>query len=1285
VDFNFLFINYFKQNLPTMKSFYYPAFILTGLLLCNIGYPQAQPDWENPEIFQRNQTLPHATLMPFATLEQALENNRKSSPYHYSLNGTWKFNLAETPEKAPEDFYRKEFDSRDWHDIRVPSNWQMEGFGHPLFRNIGQPFPENPPGVPHDYNPVGSYIRTFTLPRDWKGRQVLLHFEGVHSASYVWINGQEVGYNQGGMEPAEYDITEYLGRGKNTIAVRVLRYSDGSYMEDQDMWRLSGIFRDVYLMATPLVHVYDFYVTTDLDDAYRDALLGVQSRIINHGNDRLDGYSIRIQLYDERHRPVLKNALTENVSPDASQKTAENTLSVRVENPGKWSAEIPNLYTLVIELLDAGGEVKEILASRVGFREVEVRHQAIHINGVPVKFNGVNSHMMHPETGHMVDVETMKKDLTLMKQFNINCVRTCHYPPNVEYIELADELGIFIVDETGDEAHAYQYISHDPRWRAQYLDRMRKLVYRDRNHPSVVIWSAGNESGPGDNLCAIMEEGKKLDPSRPAWMYGGNGDRDPRTNPIKCEDIVGPRYLPPFILKNRFAMVPETEDPRPSFMDEYIAATGNSLGGLEEYWELIRRYPRLTGGAIWDWVSPGISLPVIITPDASSHRIQCALMHKARLVEGPFGRALTLSGHDDWVEVYRDPALDIAGDGLSISFWVYPEPWNGDAYFLTKGDYQFGLIQSDKQNLEFYVTTDQRHAVRAAVPADWVHHWHHVAGTYDGQKLRIYADGSLLGEVSCTGQIQNGPYPVNIGKSSEIIDSHQGYMCHALIDRVRIFDAAVSMERLQEDPAAMKQEAALWLDFEEANETGSYYSTGIPGRTYGLVWPDRKVQPELWQLKKTPQPVLVEALDVGSGALSILNRHHFKNLSELDAAWSVWADGKAIQEGRLDLDIPPGEKKNINIPFKMQDIQPETHYYLLVRFTLPDDTPWAAKGHEVAWEQFELPWYRPEQEGPKLPGPPIEVSQTDRSITVNGEDFSYAFDKETGSIASMIFRGVEMVRKGPGFNVWRAPLANDLDAWGTGRTDIGHSKPGMGRNHANGWRSIGLDKLVPRMEDFRVVGDSQDRVELVANLNFSANHFTTGFDVSYHYLIQGDGKINLRVSSTPQGTMTHWLPKVGLQMQLPGAFRKIQWQGRGPFETYPDRKTGARMGIYHVTVEDAYVPYIIPQDYGNRTDVRWLSLVNPEGIGLFVTGEELFNFSVQQYETDNLDRSYYTFQLQESDAVTLNLDHRVTGVGCTAISVLNKYRVMPEPYCWSFTLLPFSLEEADPIKLGKQR
>ncbi|HER07351.1 MAG TPA: glycoside hydrolase family 2, partial [Bacteroides sp.] len=793
------------------------SFLLVAAFPASLLFSQLHPDWENPGVFEKNQVPPHATLMPYDHMEQALAHTRKFSPNHHSLNGTWEFRWSENPGMAPAGFYLNGFDRSGWDSIRVPSNWQMEGFGYPIFRNIGQPFPNEPPDVPDDFNPVGSYYRTFEIPASWEGKRVFLHFEGVHSASYVWINGKEAGYNQGGMEPAEYDITPFLQEGENSIGVQVLRFSDGAYLEDQDTWRLSGIYRDVYLMAAPEVHISDFYVTTDLDDAYADALLRLEADVTNYGSGSRDVSAVRIQLFDCERNPVFESRKMLQVGRVEGRSTVSLMDSLQVSRPARWSAEYPNLYTLTMEVLDESGDVNEILSSRVGFREVEIRDQAIWINGVRIKFNGVNSHMLHPETGHAMDMETMRKDLILMKQFNINCVRTSHYPPNVEYLDLADELGIYIVDETGDEAHAYQYLSHRSEWREQYLDRMKKMVYRDRNHPSVVIWSAGNESGPGDNLCAVMEEGKRIDPSRPGWMYGGNDDRDPKTNPIRCEDIVGPRYLEPFALEQLFA---RSDDPRPSFMDEYIAATGNSLGGLDEYWELIYRYPRLTGGAIWDWISPAITQPVITTPDESPGQIQCVLMNRAHLVDGVSGKALRLSGHDDWLEAYMDPSLDISGNGITLSFWIRPEPYNGYGHYLTKGDHQFGIIQPDPGQLEFYLHTRERVSLLGKLPHGWEGRWHHVAGIYDGKKMELYVDGNRTGTRTCSGTITNGPERVAIGKSTAMGDSHMGPLSHATIDRVRIFGEPVLVEDLKRDAEGLKPKSRLWLDFESTRREG---------------------------------------------------------------------------------------------------------------------------------------------------------------------------------------------------------------------------------------------------------------------------------------------------------------------------------------------------------------------------------------------------------------------------------------------------------------------------------
>ncbi len=1241
------------------------SFLFIYLFIVNFTFAQSENDWENPEIFQRNQVLAHTNLMPFNTLKEALSIEKKSSPNFFSLNGVWKFHFSENLEKAPKDFYQNNFNHKQWDQIKVPSNWEMEGFGHAKFRNIGQPYSSAPPFVPKEYNPVGSYYRTFTLTKNWKEKQHFLHFEGVQSASYVWINGIKVGYNQGAMEPAEYDITPYLKNGENSIAVQVLHYSDGSYLEDQDTWRLAGIYRDVYIMSTPKTHIHDFYITTDLDEDYKDATLHIDAFISNFNKESLKKYSVRLSLFDDNTIEILSKTL--NISKQIMLSRAFDKIagSFQVKNPKKWSAEHPNLYTVTLELLDENNKTIEVFSHKTGFREVAIKNKAIYVNGMPVKFNAVNSHMMHPKTGHAMDVATMRKDLMLMKQFNINCVRTSHYPPNVEYLDLADELGMYIIDETGDEAHSNIHLSSQPEWKEQYLDRMRKMVYRDRNHASIVIWSAGNESGPGDNICALIAEGKQIDPSRPAWMYGGNSDEDPKTNPIKCEDIVGPRYVTPFMLEKRFALA---DDPRPSFMDEYLSVAGNALGGLDEYWNLIYKYPRLTGGAIWDWVSPGIEARWRTTPDASPNKISAALMNKALLREGQFGKALYLSGHDDWLEVYRDPALDISDDQLTLSFWVKPETYNGDCYFITKGNYQYGIWQPDDSKIQFYIYTGEKVFVEADLPDNWQGNWHQVWATYDGENLKLYIDGEQVASESCTGNIINGPYPVNIGKSAEIIDNHLGYLTHATIDNVSIFNKVISTEALKNSNEALKKSASLWLDFESVKDESNYYSIGLPGRTYGLVWPDRTVQPELWQLKKSPQPIEINIVNLDAGEVEVFNRFSFTNLNNLNATWSLSANGEKIESGSINIDLDPLKKERLIIPYKTKNLEEGKHYILALSFTLLKNTIWAKKGHEVAWEQFEFPFIEKKSETANIEG--ISIDDNLDNIVFKGENFAYTFNKDNGLLSSLIYKENEYLKQGPKFNIWRAPLANELDAWGTFFTSIGHQSDGMGHNMSNGWYSLGLNHLEHEVATIEIIKDKKNVGLKVVTLATSNNQ-ATGFLNEFHYSITKDGAITIKTKASPSGEFTHWIPKIGLQIKLPDSFQNIEWYGRGPYETYPDRKTGAKFGRHKTTVINDEVPYIIPQDYGNKTDVYWTAISDAHGNGLLIKGNQSFNTSVQKYGTDNLTRAHYRAQLKEVDYITLNIDHKVSGVGGTAISILNKYRVLPKEYEFTFYIKPF--------------
>ncbi|MCX6254686.1 MAG: glycoside hydrolase family 2, partial [Bacteroidia bacterium] len=414
---------------------------------------------ENTKVFELNQEEGHVPLVPYLTVDEALKNNRSGASNFLSLNGTWKFHFTNTPEGTPDNFFTENYNDKKWDTIHVPSNWEMQGFGDPLFRNVSTPFPPNPPYVPREYNPTGSYRKTFSIPGSWKDKEIFLRMEKTQSASFVWINGKEVGYNEGGQEPAEYNISKYLKPGKNTIAVNVYKYSDGYYLEDQDYWRLAGIFGDVWLIASPKTHIFDWYATTDLDKTYTDARLDLSVDVKNYSAIPDDDFTLRTTLFDPG-RKIVKTLVSDKFSVLAGNKQTVK-ISDNIKNPGKWSAEYPNLYTLTFELLNSAGKTIEVINGRIGFKETEIRNQVFYLNGVPVKLNGINSHMQHPTLGHTMDEETIRKDMNLFKQFNINCVRTSHYPPVTRYLELADEYGIYIVDETGDESHATSYVSAD--------------------------------------------------------------------------------------------------------------------------------------------------------------------------------------------------------------------------------------------------------------------------------------------------------------------------------------------------------------------------------------------------------------------------------------------------------------------------------------------------------------------------------------------------------------------------------------------------------------------------------------------------------------------------------------------------------------------------------------------------------------------------------------------------------------------------------------------------------
>ena len=557
-------------------------------------------DWENPAVNNINKEKPRADFITYETKEAALAGNRDASEFYQSLNGKWSFHFSPKPADRPYYFYEEDYDVRDWDIIDVPSNWELRGYGIAIYRNSGYPFANpNPPLIPADNNPVGSYRRDFQVPATWEDRDIYIHFGAVTSAFYIWVNGEMVGYSEDSKTPAEFNITKYLKKGNNTLAVEVYRWSDGSYLEDQDFFRLSGITRDVYLYSRNLLHVRDFFVKSGLTDDYTDGLFGLDVELSN-GTKKASACEISVALMDG---PAMlwQDTQTIEVQEESAAIQFDKTLpSVR-----KWSAEQPNLYTLLISLTDSKGKPVEFVSLPVGFRRMEIRNKQFLVNGVAVYLKGVNIHEHDPETGHVIDEAMMKLDILTMKSHNINAVRTSHYPQPERWYELCDQYGLYLIGEANIESHGIGYnkdetLADRPEWALQHLERTVNMVERDKNHPSIIIWSLGNEAGDGHNMLADYKWIKQRDPSRPVQYE--RAEKSTNTTE-RHTDIWCPMYARiDYMVK--YAQNPDND--RPLIQCEYAHAMGNSVGNLQDYWNAIESYPILQGGFIWDWVDQGL-------------------------------------------------------------------------------------------------------------------------------------------------------------------------------------------------------------------------------------------------------------------------------------------------------------------------------------------------------------------------------------------------------------------------------------------------------------------------------------------------------------------------------------------------------------------------------------------------------------------------------------------------------------------------------------------------------
>lgn len=583
------------------------ASVALGLLsICAANTHAGEPEraeWERPEIFQIGKEPARATFTSFHSVEAALSQDPAQARYRLSLDGTWKFHYSKTPEERPADFWREDYDVSTWGTIRVPATIQMEGYGRPYFNNSNYPFEPNPPFIDHSLNEVGSYRRDFDLPADWQGRRVFLHIGAAGAAYYVWVNGRKVGYSEDQKLPSEFDLTPHVRPGRNTIAIEVYRFADGSYLEDQDFWRVNGIERSVYLFATPETHIRDFEVHAGLDKAYRDGVFALDIELA--GKKRATRVKATVLDGD---KPVL----TQSRAIPARSVGQKVTLGGTIPSVRPWSAETPNLYTLLIELIDDKGEVLEATSRRIGFRTVEIVKNGefgneIRVNGRRVMIRGVNRHEHDPYNLRVITEESMRRDMELMKLANINAVRASHYPNDPRWYELADEYGFYIMDEANVEAHEFmgglespddRMIGKQPEFAAAILDRVQRMVERDKNHPSIIFWSLGNEAGVGPSFEAAGKWVKSRDPGR-VLSFLGWGTTSMQHGINDYVDIYAPMYDD---IENMIDYATDPHFTQPMIQTEYAHAMGNSVGNLADYWKVIYAHPKLQGGFIWDWV-----------------------------------------------------------------------------------------------------------------------------------------------------------------------------------------------------------------------------------------------------------------------------------------------------------------------------------------------------------------------------------------------------------------------------------------------------------------------------------------------------------------------------------------------------------------------------------------------------------------------------------------------------------------------------------------------------------
>lgn len=1234
-------------------------------------------------------------------------------------------------------------------DVTLPASWQTQGWDFPIYVNMNIPW-NNAYGnggmvmgqAPTVTNPVGLYRYYLDVDQSWMddNRKVFISFQGVEAAYYLYVNGHEVGYTEDSFDAHDFDITPFLNEDgqDNLIAVKVIRWCDASYLEDQDFARLSGIFRDVFVYSTPSVYLEDYKVVTDLDEQFVDADLNLEIDLKNMSTKASgNNFAVDVKLFDAKGINVFAdNPLTATFGNAASGNKATVNLSRHVENPHLWNDEDPYLYTLVMTLFDPNtGAYYESISQPLGFREITFTktivdenynnitpyYETVTLNGELFKFRGVDRHDNNPLTGRYISHELYEEDLTIMKQHNINAIRTSHYPNDKYLYYLADKLGLFVLSECNIECHGTDSDQTHRALEQSAIDRVTSHMNAEKNRTSVLLWSYGNESGATPNSKIIQNiihnVMKNIDHTRPMHYEGLCWNE----NNSVC-DVISRMYASHTDTRNYYG---ENDNHMPMLLCEYVHAMGNSVGHLKEYWDVVRSYDNVLGGFIWDYVDQSIATEI---PGNESQEIKTVSADQAKngfvgTMEGSIvrdtaspngyamdGNSMLTTSLNSGINSKINAALS---NNFTMEAWINPKnASNNMCTILGKGDFQVAL-RSSGNNIHYYVYNGGWVQNTYDLPADWVGKWHHIVAQLDNGTLKLYYDGNLLTPTdsggTVNGSLNASDQQFGIGFLDGFDDRDGNYKYAYVRVYNKVLTAAEIAQQRNADLGngnyaytASSANVVMWMDYSKAEvETTveksqylDYYATISDGKitsvldedllkgkymAFGGLWgdnpnngnymqngiisADRTVQDEIYEVKYQYQKFWFTAGtdDIMAHKVSVFNESSVDDLSEYDVVYQLLEDGVVVDEGTINVACAPQQSASFTVPYEMPaKIADDAEYYLNVSVRLKAKNDWAEAGHEVSYGQFNVPVETKNLSKPTISGT-VTVNEDNDSYNISGTKFSLEINKSTGVIENYIYDGNLVMSQGPTANYWRGLLDND------------QYSNSLDKNWKYGNEGMEIQSL-----NVTTAGDRKSvNVSVDWNLPNAQNS-----EQLMTYTIYATGEIAVRSELDASGNMKE-LVKVGAEITLPEGYENITWYGLGFWDTLSDRKSGGLVGRFETTVTDSYFPYNSPQASGNRMDVRYFAVEDPSNpVGIMVVAQdELISASALHYSAKDYDGKKTTYQMTPGDYTILNVDFnksRGTGGSTCGPDTLEAYRLYSgRKYTYAYTIVPYMTATED--------